>query len=130
MQHRIVTDSGYRNVLSADPKPPRRIRADQNEWVRLRKRKLSGWPCRICDTNTAESLHHLVSKSLGGDDVAENLVPLCGSGTTGCHGLVEARDPWACSLLGARLTHAERDYVLAKKGPVFLSRYYGVKEAA
>lgn len=28
----------------------------------------------------------------GGDDVGANLMRLCGSGTTGCHGKVEARD--------------------------------------
>jgi hypothetical protein len=75
-------------------------------------------------------LHHLVSKSLGGDDVADNLVPVCGSGTTGCHGLLEAHNMWACDLLGRRLTEAERRYVVDTKGAYYLESRYGVKEAA
>ena len=130
MRERVLTDNGFKYVTGADPKPPKRVKADQNEWQRIRARKLTGWPCRICDAEKADSLHHIVPKSLGGDDVSDNLVPLCGSGTTGCHGLVEARDVWACSLLGARLTAAERRYVRTVKGAVFLERYYGVKEAA
>jgi hypothetical protein len=114
----------------SDQKPAKRVKANPDEWVKIRARKLDGWPCRICDTLTARSLHHIVPKSLGGDDVAENCTPLCGTGTTGCHGLVEARDPWACTMLGRRLTGAERVYVLGKKGAAFLERYYGVKEAA
>lgn len=128
--------------MRPDFKPARRVKADQNEWVQLRNRKLG--PCRCCgkhmlavypaypwnESGLESSLHHVVPKSLGGDDVAENLVPLCGSGTTGCHGLVEARDPWACTLLGERLTSVERDYALAKKGSDWLQRYYGKKEEA
>lgn len=57
-------------------------------------------------------------------DVADNLVPLCGTGTTGCHGLVEAFDPWACSTLAANLTDAEVAYVADKKGAGFLERRY------
>ena len=37
------------------------------------------------------SLHHVSRHPR--DDVEANLVMLCGSGTTGCHGRVEARDP-------------------------------------
>jgi 5-methylcytosine-specific restriction endonuclease McrA len=31
------------------------------------------------------SLHHRVFRSRGGQDTVDNLVLLCGSGTTGCH---------------------------------------------
>jgi hypothetical protein len=112
----------------ADPKPARRVKADQNEWQRLRAEKIA--MCRVCAEKIGSTLHHLVSKSLGGDDMADNLVPLCGSGTTGCHGLIEARDAWACSLLGQRLTAEERAYVVVKKGAGFMARYYGVREEA
>ena len=124
---RILTDTGERDVMF-DPKPEPRIRATADGWVKLRTEKLG--PCRVCQTPFKPTLHHIVSKSLGGDDVADNLVPLCGSGTTGCHGLVEAREPWACSLLGQRFTAAERAYVVAKKGAWFLETRYGYKEAA
>lgn len=38
------------------------------------------------------SRSHIVAKGIGGDDVDENIAPLCGSGTSGCHGLHEAMD--------------------------------------
>ena len=96
----------------------------------MREEKLHGRSCRVCVGLLASSLHHLVPRSLGGDDTADNLVGLCGTGTTGCHGRVEARDPWACSLLGQRLSGPERAYVVGKKGADFLARYFGLKEEA
>jgi hypothetical protein len=125
-------DWGYHLRNRPDPKPEKRARADQEEWVKIRKRKLEGWPCRVCDDKLAESLHHIVPKGGAnrGDDVPENLVPVCGDGTRGCHGLIEARDPWARSLLGQRLTNAERDYVIGKRGAAWLERNYGVRSAA
>jgi hypothetical protein len=112
----------------ADPKPAKRVKADPNEWQRLRAEKIA--LCRVCAEKIGSTLHHLVPKSLGGGDVAENLVPLCGSGTMGCHGLVEAHNMWACDLLGRRLTEAERRYVVDTKGAYYLESRYGVKEAA
>jgi len=35
-------------------------------------------------------MHHRRRRSQGGQDSVENLVLLCGSGTTGCHGWVHA----------------------------------------
>jgi hypothetical protein len=112
----------------SDQKPARRVKADQNEWQRLRSEKIA--LCRVCSNAVGATLHHLVSKSLGGDDVADNLVPLCGSGTTGCHGLVEDHNMWACDLLGRRLSDGERAYVVGKKGAYFLESRYGVKQEA
>lgn len=124
MSRLIVTDSGFRWVM-ADPKPEKRIKATKAEWEALRAEKLG--PCRLCgEPNT--TLHHIVPRSLRGSDVAANLVSLCGSGTTGHHGMVEARDPWACSLLGQRLTDSEAAYVVGVKGATFLHRYLGVQE--
>jgi hypothetical protein len=112
-----------------DPRPPKRIKADQNQWLRLRNRKVPA-ECRLCGKTDGLTIHHIVSKSLGGDDVLDNLVWLDGSGTTGCHGLVEAHDPWACLLLGLRLTDSERAYVVGKKGAYYLEDRYGLKEVA
>jgi len=106
------------------------VKADKAGWERIREEKINGRSCRVCVAFLAATAHHLVPRSLGGDDVEDNLVGLCGSGTTGCHGLVEARDPWACSLLGLRLTDAERAYVIEKKSAAWLERYYGVREEA
>jgi hypothetical protein len=66
----------------------------------------------------------MVPRSLGGDDVADNLVPLCGTGTTGCHGLVEARNPVACGMLRDSLSVLELQYVVFRKSLAFLDSYY------
>lgn len=52
-----------------------------------------GWHCLRCGRNThgdwwpGHSTHHRKSRRFH-DDSPENLVRLCGSGTTGCHGWV------------------------------------------
>lgn len=115
--------------MIADPKPPRRIKADQNDWIRLRREKLNGRLCRVCENRPAEELHHLVPRGMGGgsgDDVADNLIPICKT----CHSLIELRDPWASSLLGQRLASAERQYVIGKRGAWYLEKRYGLKVAA
>jgi hypothetical protein len=38
----------------------------------------------------AQSMHHRRKRSQGGDWSSDNLVHVCGSGTTGCHGWIEA----------------------------------------
>lgn len=118
----------------SDPRPPRRVKATAERWEQLRALKLG--PCRICRDAPEPwyghgiTLHHLVSKSLGGDDVPNNLVPLCGSGTTGCHGDVESRDALALVRLRDALTEDELAYVIVKKGADFLARYYPLEVAA
>lgn len=95
------------------------------QWRGLRRRKLG--PCRCCGKREPQhlvTLHHLVPKSLGGDDCDANVVPLCGTGTTGCHGLVENFDLVARSKLRASLLPPEVAYVEGKKGAAFLDRYY------
>ncbi len=41
--------------------------------------------CAACG-GPASNAHHVLPKGRGGDDLYANLIPLCGSGTTGCHG--------------------------------------------
>ena len=60
----------------------------------------------------------------------DNIASLCGSGTTGCHGLVEERDPEACGKLRLNLRTEQIVYVLAKKGKDFLDRYYPLPGAS
>jgi hypothetical protein len=133
-----VSDEQWAAIMAGEPiwdeklrdqKPAKRIKATADEWKKLRAAKLDRRACRTCGAQ-ARSLHHIVSKSLRGDDVENNLVGLCGTGTTGCHGLIESREPWARSLLGQRLTLAERTYVISKKGAGWLAVHYGVREAA
>ena len=46
--------------------------------------------CRCCGHRKAESMHEIRPRSLGGKVSLENSIGSCGSGTTGCHGLMQA----------------------------------------
>lgn len=48
----------------------------------------AGWQCERCGA-IGQSVHHRRKRSQGGEWSYHNLVFLCGSGTTGCHGWVE-----------------------------------------
>lgn len=49
-----------------------------------------GFACRRCGRGTDLTVHHRKNRSQGGKNEGPNLVTLCGSGTTGCHGWVGA----------------------------------------
>lgn len=78
--------------------------------------------CVVCGKINV-SIHHVLPRGgwcgIAGDDVWENLVPLCGSGTHGCHGDVEAGLDSVSHSLGRYLL-AERpdtiDYLIRKLG--------------
>lgn len=55
------------------------------------------------------SLHHIHKHPR--NDVRANLVMLCGDGTTGCHGLIEAHDIVTCALLGIYLQNERPDSI-------------------
>lgn len=95
--------------------------------------------CRVCERVPAGTYFdaltrfHLVPKGQGGDDVDENLIPICGSGVTGCHailddrrdsGLTDACHPFtfaeAASTLRARLLDEEAAYAVGAKGEAWL----------
>lgn len=98
--------------------------ATRKEWAAIRRGKAG--PCRGCG-GQATNFHHLLPRSLGGSDIPECVVPLCGSGVTGCHGLIETHGKgWRKVAANIRrsLTVLEREYLLAEKGPDFLDRYY------
>jgi hypothetical protein len=67
--------------------------------------------CVICGAIDI-SIHHILSRSLGGDDVWENLAPLCGSGTHGCHGGVEAGLDSVCRAFGKYVMQERPDTLL------------------
>jgi predicted restriction endonuclease len=67
-------------------------------------------------------LHHLLSRSQGGDDVADNLVCLCPSH----HDDVEARRAASLAALAASLTDSERAYAIDKLGEGAMGRLFGV----
>ena len=57
----------------------------------MRRLHLRWRSCALCGQGGGRrSLHHIYPKGQGGDDLVGNLVMLCGHGTAGCHGRVEA----------------------------------------
>ena len=109
-------------VSRPDPKPIARHVATRAEWERIVAAK--DGPCRSCG-GRRESFHHAVPRSLGGDDVEANIIPLCGSGTTGCHGIYETRQAgWEIVAAAIRhsLTTLEERYIVAKKGKWWLDK--------
>jgi hypothetical protein len=55
--------------------------------------------CEMCGRHGANNAHHRRNKSQGGRDVLSNLLLLCGSGVTGCHGWVTG-NPQGASVYG------------------------------
>lgn len=111
-------------TVTPDPKPASRHVASREEWDQIVLAKAG--PCRGCG-GQGESFHHLVPRSLRGDDVEANLVPVCGHGTAGCHGALENHvGGWEEIAHAVRhsLTPLELQYVAAKKGRGWLDRYY------
>lgn len=109
------------------PKPPRgwrtrgRKMATREEWAAIRAAKIR--ECRICETLIGPmELHHLVPRSMGGDDVPDNLVPLCRS----CHECVTVRISADLRDLAEALTDAEEAYCVGKLGEGALGRLFGV----
>ena len=106
-----------------DPKPAKRIKDKKAG----RDKILLEGRCRVCGRTWSLNRAHLVPKGQGGDDVDANIVPLCGSGTTGCHGALTAHTrEWRviAAILRENLTPAERAYCITKKGADWLDRVY------
>lgn len=132
--------------------------ADPKNGVRREIVDPAGWRLIVLSRRTCVACgepgsngHHVLAKGDGGDDVAENEVTLCGSGTARCHGayhgnpyevvvpdtfLVPGDEPrlaiarrdqaWVAWRIGQHLL-AERpetiDYVVRKLGPI-AGRWY------
>ena len=63
--------------MKADPKPAKRIR-NRDVYAEFH---MLGLSCLACTWNRRVEAYHLLSRAQGGDDVMDNLVPLCQS----CH---------------------------------------------
>jgi hypothetical protein len=101
----------------------------------LRRLHLTWTDCAIgaefpdTDCHWLRSLHHIHRHPR--DDVQGNLIMLCGDGTRGHHGLVEARDPRTIKRLGYLVRFERPDtlrYLTAKLGDAekvnaWLTRY-------
>jgi HNH endonuclease len=113
------------------PKPPRGQRtrgrkvASTKEWVAIIEAK--GIACRLSEAFQADNrgpieFHHLVSRAQMGDDVADNIVPLCRR----CHTAVTHRSMSHLRWLAESLTDAEYAYVVGKLGEGGMQRLFGV----
>ncbi len=98
----------------------RRKVASPKQWQAINAAKLTG--CRICGVRKPIEAHHLVPRDRHGDDVADNIVPLC----PGCHHEVEAREPQACLRLVMMLSDAEYAYAVEKAGEPVWESVYGI----
>lgn len=112
-----------------DPKPEKRIRTPRYGLDAILTRPY----CLIADATCEPvlSAHCFLPKGQGGDTVQANLVVLCGSGTTGHHGRIEAMDEDARRALGRAVLRSRQDtveYVKVKLGETagldFLRRRY------
>lgn len=74
------------------PKASRKVQEAARNIVRTR----DGSRCQMCGCSIVDapsSIHHRRRRGMGGSALLErpsNLVRLCGTGTTGCHGFVES----------------------------------------
>lgn len=115
-------------IARAKPTKNKRTAASPARITEIREKKCR--ECRLCGTGRSVNAHHLIPRSQGGIWTESNIVGLCGSGTTGCHGLIEANDPAATYLLRARLTDAEYAYVVTKMGEGWLDRRLPIRGVA
>lgn len=63
--------------------------------VRADLRERAHGCCEVCGHSGATNAHHRVNQSQGGRDTLGNLLLVCGSGTTGCHGRITTNPAWA-----------------------------------
>lgn len=111
-----------KRTYTPDPKPAPRPRKQTRviDKDATKRARLAHPSCVICG-DLATNSHHVLARSQGGDDVPACLASLCGSGTSGCHGLIEANDEAARRALGEHLVLARQDtleYVRSKFGVV------------
>lgn len=64
--------------------------------------------CVVCG-EPGSNAHHVYFKGQGGEDVLENGVMLCGTGTMGCHGLMTNMDEETREAIGAYIVRSRPD---------------------
>lgn len=100
------------------PKPPRRKRL-----AHAGRAKVKHAACRACGFLWGIERHHLVPRSLGGDDTDDNIIPLCHA----CHQDLH-NHPNGRARTGSRIRRSlyavEEAYILRRKGRDFLDLYY------
>ena len=106
----------------------RRKVASPKQWQAIIAAKRG--PCRACGwefqvpggVHGGPQYHHIVSREDHGDDVEDNIAPLCQP----CHDDVTRRDRHVGRALLASLSDAEYAYMIERGGPDYAERAYGV----
>ncbi len=101
-----------KSKLRKKPGPTARARAKKRRLKHVHVRDVrpqvfirEGHICRCCQMRPAQSMHELKPRSLCGTVSLENSIAVCGSGTTGCHGELQARRiDWTAGKDGAQGT--------------------------
>lgn len=88
------------------PKPKSGKRAAKARREEIRAAKVG--PCIVClylgvQQELPSSLHHVCAKSIGGYDGEWHEASVCGDGTNGHHGLIEAHDHETCQAFAIAL---------------------------
>jgi 5-methylcytosine-specific restriction endonuclease McrA len=114
--------------LGRGTKRYRRKVASPKQWQAITAAKIG--PCRVCGSAASNgrvhgriTFHHIVPRDFHGDDLAENIAPLCHD----CHDLVTSRDPQACKTFCASLDDYEYAYSIQKLGEQVFERVYGIE---
>ena len=102
---------GGKKTYEPDWKPSKRVKEPKT----MRAKHQSGCFC-VLNCGETGTIHHVLPRSQGGDDVPANLICLCGSGTTGHHGKVEAGDRATMVLLGEHVLLERPDTLSYIKG--------------
>jgi hypothetical protein len=121
-----LPDPKSRSLARGERRYRRKV-ASPKQWQAIIAAKTG--PCRLCVTPSSNghgfrpvTFHHLVPRGLGGDDVEDNIVPLC----VFDHMFVTAREPDTLAALAASLTDSEYAYVVGKLGESGPARLFGV----
>lgn len=107
--------------------------AGRKRWEQIRSSKMG--PCVVClwrgETQPLpSSLHHAVPKDRNGADTEANCVPVCGDGTTGHHGDIEAGRASVCQDFAAAIQEYDGEaysYCIDKLGEDGFLRLYKVR---
>lgn len=116
--------------MVAYPKPRKRT---VDHRASAAKRKHDPWcrPCRRLGLFVhATNCHHLLGKAQSGDDVLDNLIPVCGHGSAGCHGALHG-NPYVHPVGGRREARdVRRDIGLTLRYPEVMYLVDRLGEAA
>ena len=97
-------------MVTRDPKPERRVRDREV----LRRFHDQGRECGSCGHGMGVEAHHILSRAQGGDDVLENLFPLC----AGCHRALHGNPytAYGVPIDGAYVRHAIARFIRTEPG--------------